>query len=89
MHPGDGARANGGLELSLADNALIIQAAKANGSLGWILLVGIPGPVILGLLPPELVLPAPGVDFLDMWHVLGLRATASCDYAVRDVFVPE
>jgi indole-3-acetate monooxygenase len=49
-------QAHGGLELSLAQiNGLIIEAAKANGSLGWILLIGIPAPLVFGLLPNETV----------------------------------
>lgn len=33
--------------------------------------------------------PREHVTFLDNWHVQGLRATGSFDYAVNDVFVPE
>lgn len=29
------------------------------------------------------------LERIDNWHVLGLRGTDSCDYAARDLFVPE
>jgi alkylation response protein AidB-like acyl-CoA dehydrogenase len=46
-------RAQGGLGLTLAEiNELIIAAAKANGSFGWTVMIGIPLPLVFGLLPP-------------------------------------
>jgi alkylation response protein AidB-like acyl-CoA dehydrogenase len=41
---------------------------------------------------PELrsmVIPVEAVDFADIWHVSGLRGTASNEFAVTDLFVPE
>ncbi len=43
---------------------------------------GTPDTVLVALLGDE-------VELLDTWHVLGLRGTNSCDFAVREVFVPE
>lgn len=40
---------------------------------------------------PEAILammPASEVEFLDTWHVIGMRGTDSCDVRVKDVFVP-
>ena len=49
-------KANGGLEFSLAEvNELMIEGARANGSLGWILLLTIPVPLVIGLFPPDTV----------------------------------
>lgn len=36
-----------------------------------------------------LMFPQRDVQLLDTWHVSGLRATGSTDFAVRDLFVPE
>ena len=33
--------------------------------------------------------PAENAEFLDNWHVLGMRGTDSCDVVLRDVFVPK
>ena len=35
------------------------------------------------------VVPTEALDIADTWHVLGMRATGSTDYAAHDVFVPE
>ncbi|MDZ7782010.1 MAG: acyl-CoA dehydrogenase family protein [Halioglobus sp.] len=35
------------------------------------------------------VVPREEVEFLDGWHVQGLKATGSYDYELKDVFVPE
>lgn len=43
---------------------------------------GTPETVMVALLSEE-------AELLDTWHVLGLRGTNSCDFAVREVFVPD
>mgnify|MGYP006279224167 CR=1 FL=1 len=55
-------------------------------------LVGMGFLVVDGDAPPEFrmgAVPKSAVDVTGNWDVLGLRATASYDYAARDVFVPE
>ena len=39
--------------------------------------------------PRTVVFPAKQAEIIDNWHVVGLRATGSCDYTVSDLFVPE
>ena len=56
----------------------------------WILLQGLVTDGNGG--PPRVrvcVLPKDAVEVQDTWHVLGMRATGSNDFAVDDVFVPE
>ena len=36
-----------------------------------------------------MLFPKSATEFTDMWHTIGLRGTASNQYAVRDLFVPE
>jgi alkylation response protein AidB-like acyl-CoA dehydrogenase len=41
---------------------------------------------------PDLVIvwvPVEQVEFLDTWHVLGMRGTNSCDFRIKEVFVPQ
>jgi alkylation response protein AidB-like acyl-CoA dehydrogenase len=35
------------------------------------------------------LMPASELEFLDTWHVVGLKGTNSCDVVAHDVFVPE
>src|SRR5215469_2155715 len=41
-------------------------------------------PVACGFLTP-----ASNVEVVDNWHTTGMRGTGSCDYSVKDLFVPE
>ena len=34
------------------------------------------------------VFPIAQAQVIDNWHVLGMKGTGSCDYAVSDLFVP-
>lgn len=36
-----------------------------------------------------MIVPRAEIEIIDNWHVAGLRATGSCDFEFRDVFVPE
>ena len=36
-----------------------------------------------------MLFPKSATDFTDMWHTIGLRGTASNQYSVKDLFVPE
>lgn len=49
---------------------------------------GVPRMTPLGI--PETVMakmPADAGEFIDTWHVVGMRGTDSCDFAVDEVFV--
>jgi alkylation response protein AidB-like acyl-CoA dehydrogenase len=152
----------GGFGFTLADvNELVIEGAKGDGSLGWVMMIGGHGPIFFAMMRPEAVadllaatreprfrgaiapkgvatpvdggyvvsgqwpfasggpgthfvagncivmdngaprfnsegipelilavMPADRVEFLDTWHVLGMRGTDSCDFAAHEVFVP-
>ena len=50
---------------------------------------GQPAPRADGLATPYVYFDAADVEIVDMWRTSGLRGTASNDYQVTDVFVPE
>lgn len=50
---------------------------------------GKPAPRDDGLATPFVFFPADQVEFIDNWHVSGMKGTGSGDYSVTDVFVPE
>ena len=49
----------------------------------------IAGGMVDGDGPRAFILPRSDVELIDNWQVAGLKATGSCDYEIRDVFVPE
>jgi alkylation response protein AidB-like acyl-CoA dehydrogenase len=56
----------------------------------WVIVMGLRTDPVDG--SPEVrvcVVPRDAVEVEDTWHVLGMRATGSNDFAVNDVFVPE
>lgn len=56
----------------------------------WLLVTGfLPAPGGKGGRVLLCVVPRDEVEVQDTWHVLGMRATGSHDYAMHDVFVPE
>ena len=152
----------GGAECSLPEmNAIITEAARADGSVGWLAMIASHVPILLSRLPaatfasffadgpdlrarvalapkgvavaveggyevsgqfpfasggpgpsfvgggcivmengapslsdagrPQIIMAvfrAEDVEFLDTWHVVGLKGTNSCDFAAHEVFVP-
>lgn len=155
-------RKYGGPELAMsAVSEMLIEGSRADGSLGWVMMVGVAQPIILSMFPeatvealvgdhprarirgtlapkgravavdggylvsgqwpfasggprPDFVtancivfegdaprrgpsgatetavvlLEAGQVEFLDTWHVVGMRGSDSCDFAAHGVFVP-